>query len=85
MSMTPQEMFEYKLRWKPGYSVQVDIDSHIWGKDYCRKLLGRHEWTFDKFTRPDDSHTFSFESKDFAQQFLEAYNKVNPKYTTGIE
>jgi hypothetical protein len=83
--MTPQEIFEYKNSWKPGYRVQVDIDSDVWGKDYCRKHLGRHEWTFDQYTRPDDSHTFAFEKKEVALQFFQAYNKHNPKFPTGVE
>ena len=83
--MTPQEVFEYKNAWKPGYSVQVDIDSHVWGKDYCRKHLERHEWTFDKYTRPDDSHTFAFEKKEVANLFFEAYNIHNPKFPTEVE
>ena len=83
--MTPLEISEYKMRWKPGYSVQVDIDSDVWGKNYCRKHLQRHEWTFDKHTRPDDSHTFAFEQKEFALEFLRAYNTLNPRFPTGVE
>jgi len=78
--MTPQEQHDYKLKWRPGYSVQVDCDSDSWGKTYCRKHLQRHQWTFDKYTRPDDSHTFSFEDSNFAEIFLEAYNKYNPRF-----
>ena len=83
--MTPQETFEYKQRGKPGYSVQVDIDSDWWGKTYCRKHLQRYEWTFAKYTRPDDSHTFAFEQKEFAEKFFQAYNQHNPKFPTGVE
>jgi hypothetical protein len=83
--MTPQEIFEYKNAWKPGFSVQVDCDSDVWGKAYCSKHLERYEWTFDKYTRPDDSHTFGFEQREFALQFLQEYSKLNPRFTTGIE
>jgi len=83
--MTPQEQHEYKLKWRPGFSVQVDVDNDVWGKDYCRKHLERHEWTFDKHTRPDDSHTFAFEKESVAELFLRAYNKHNPKFLTTIE
>ena len=83
--MTPIEISEYKMRWRPGYSVQVDMDMDWWGKDYCRKHIERHQWTFDKHTRPDDSHTFGFEQKEFAQQFYQAYSKLNPRFTTGVE
>lgn len=83
--MTPLEISEYKMRWRPGYRVQVDCDSDVWGKDYCRKHLKRHEWTFNKYTRPDDSHTFAFEQKEVALQFLQVYNEYNPKFTTEVE
>lgn len=83
--MTPQEISDYKLRWKPGYMVQVDIDSDVWGKDYCKKNLKRHQWSFEKYTRPDDSHRFSFETFSVAQQFFQAYNQHNPRFTTGVE
>ena len=83
--MTPLEISEYKMRWRPGYRVQVDCDSDVWGKDYCRKHIERHEWTFDKYSRPDDSHTFAFEKKEVANLFFKAYNEYNPKFTTGVE
>ena len=83
--MTPQDISDYKLKWKPGYMVQVDMDSDVWGKDYCRKHLERHEWSFDKHTRPDDSHTFAFETYTYAQMFLQAYNAHNPRFPTGVE
>jgi len=83
--MTPQEIHEYKLRWKPGYAVQVDCDSDVWGKDFCRKHLDRHQWSFDKYSRPDDSHTFSFETFSVADQFFKAYNQHNPRFKTGVE
>ena len=83
--MTPQEINEYKLSWRPGYSVQVDMDSDVWGKDFCRRKLMRQEWSFNKHTRPDDSHTFSFAQEEFAEVFLIAYNQHNPKFSTGVE
>ena len=83
--MTPQEISDYKMRWRPGFSVQVDVDSNVWGKDYCRKHLERHQWSFDKYTRPDDSHTFSFEQKEVAQSFFQVYNQYNPRFPTGVE
>lgn len=73
--MTPQEMFEYKTRWKSNNpsKVIVDIDSDVWGKDWCRDNIQRHEWSFDSFAFPDDSHLFYFEHKQHADNFLEAY------------
>jgi hypothetical protein len=83
--MTPQELNDYKMRWRPGYKVQVDVDSDVWGKNYCRKHVERHQWTFDKHTYPDDSHTFAFEQLEVALVFLKSYNIHNPKFCTGIK
>jgi nuclear transport factor 2 (NTF2) superfamily protein len=80
--MTPQELFEYKKSWLPGYNVQVDFDSDVWGKDWCRKRLERHQWSFDKYTMPDDSHTFSFENEDDADDFFRSYIEHNPDFYT---
>ena len=33
--MTPQEIFEYKQRWRPGYVVDVHSDLDIQCKDWC--------------------------------------------------
>ena len=84
--MTPQELFEYKRKWlsESPNRVQVDIDSHIWGKDWCRKKLERHQWSFDKYTQPDDSHTFSFESNEDASNFVKAYREYNPRFPTEV-
>lgn len=84
--MTPQELFEYKRKWlsEIPHRVQVDVDSHIWGKDWCRKKLDRHQWSFDKYTQPDDSHTFSFESNEDAINFVNAYREHNPRFPTEV-
>ena len=84
--MTPQELFEYKRKWlsESPSRVQVDVDSHIWGKDWCRKKLERHHWSFDKYTQPDDSHTFSFEYRETAEQFVNAYREYNPRFPTEV-
>jgi len=30
--MSPQEISDYKLKWSPGYEVQVDMDSDFLGQ-----------------------------------------------------
>jgi hypothetical protein len=78
---TPQEISDYKMAWRENsYDVQVDIDSDVWGKDWCRKNIERWEWSFDKFSRPDDSHTFKFQHEDIAKDFEEDYFKRNPNF-----
>lgn len=77
--MTPQEIFEYKLNWKPkAYIVHVHSDLDIQCKSWCRKHLQRHEWSMDTYTDVY-SHTFYFEhdihGKEFAQEFFEWVDK----------
>jgi hypothetical protein len=83
---TPQEIFEYKREWlnQTAYEVQVDMDSDVWGKDWCRRNVERIDWTFDKHTRPDDSHTFSFKEETVAEEFLSAYREHNPRFPTEV-
>lgn len=85
--MTPLEIFEYKRAWISNncYCVQVDIDSDVWGKDWCRKHIQRIDWSFDKYTKPDDSHTFKFRDLEVARNFLEEYKKFNPKFPTEVK
>jgi hypothetical protein len=77
--MTPQEIFEYKQRWKTSaYIVHVHSDLDIQCKDWCRRHLQRHEWSMDTYTDVY-SHTFYFEhdihGKEFAQEFFEWVDK----------
>ena len=70
--MTPQEIFEYKNRWKPGYSVDVHSDLDVQCKDWCRKNLNRWEWSMDTYTYVY-SHTFHFEHEDAANVFRKKF------------
>lgn len=74
--MTPQEQFDYKRRWLPdAWVVTVNQDWDWIGKDWCRKNLERHQWSFKKYANPDDSHNFLFESEDNARQFKLYYEQ----------
>lgn len=68
LKMTPQEIFEYKLAWRPGYTVDVHSDLHIQCKDWCRKNLNRWEWSMDTYTDVY-SHSYYFEHEESANQF----------------
>jgi hypothetical protein len=83
---TPQEIADYKRKWmsETAYEVQVDMDSDIWGKDWCRKNMERMDWSFEKHTRPDDSHTFFFKDEDIAERFLDEYRYRNPRFPTEV-
>lgn len=78
--MTPQEVFEYKSRWKStgGNPVRIHSDLDWQGKDWCRKRLERHQWSFSSYTA-NYEHTFWFEdpahSQQFEQEFVDWVNK----------
>ena len=68
--MSPQEIFEYKLKWKPdSFQFPVHSDLHIECKDWCRKNLQRWEWSMDAYTDVYE-HTFHFEHAEHADAFL---------------
>lgn len=66
--MTPVEIAEYKMQWKPGHQVTVHSDLDIQCKDFCRKNFNRWEWSMDKYTHVY-AHTFYFEFEEFAYMF----------------
>ena len=66
--MTPQEQFEYKLKWKPGYSVRLHSDLVDRGKDWCRRHAERHQWSMSEWTDVYE-HTFHFEYEIAALKF----------------
>jgi len=72
VNMTPQEIFEYKNAWKPGYQVDVHSDLDVQCKNWCRSNLNRWEWSMDTYTHVY-SHSFYFEhdlhAKEFAHKF----------------
>lgn len=70
--MTPQEIFEYKLRWAPGILVSIHSDHHVKAKDWCRKNIGRHEWAMESYTNVYE-HTFRFEHQHHANKFKEHF------------
>lgn len=67
--MTPQEIVDYKNKWKPT-ATQVDVHSDlaVKCKDWCRKNLERHQWSMDIYTGVY-SHSFYFEDAEIAQKF----------------
>ena len=66
--MTPQEQFEYKQKWKPGYTVRLHSDLVDRGKDWCRRHVERHQWSMSKWTDVYE-HTFHFEVEEVANMF----------------
>lgn len=73
--MTPQEIFEYKNRWKPeGYAVQIHSDLDVQCKGWCRGNLNRWEWSMDTYTDVY-AHTFVFESENHSKTFAKRFEK----------
>jgi len=72
--MTPIEIFEYKNKWKPGFSIRLHSDLVNEGKTWCRKNMARHEWSMTEWTNVYE-HTFHFENENNAKQFKEKFNE----------
>ena len=66
--MTTQEIFDYKMRWKPGFTVTLHSDLDVKGKSWCRRNLEPQQWGFSPWTAVYQ-HTFYFESIYAAQNF----------------
>ena len=72
--MSPQEIFEYKMRWCPGFEVRVHSDLEWKTKDWCRKYLKQHEWKMLSYTNVYE-HSFYFELEENANKFQEEFKK----------
>lgn len=78
---TPQEIFDYKQKWIPrSHIVVIEQYDDVFAKDWCRKNLDRHQWSFEKYANPDDSHVLLFESINSKNNFQEDYNLYMAKY-----
>ena len=73
--MTPQEIFDYKLKWKPGTQIPVHSDYESRCKDWCKEHLKQWQWSQERYTDIYE-HTFQFELEEFANLFLEFYNDI---------
>jgi hypothetical protein len=68
ITMTPQQQFEYKQSWLPGYTVRLHSDVVDKGKTWCKRQCQRHEWSCTIWTAAYE-HTFHFENIYAAQNF----------------
>ena len=68
--MTPQEIFEYKLRWHKISSniVKVHSDLEFDAKRWCKTNLKQHQWDFSKYTAAYED-TFYFETAEMKDNF----------------
>ena len=72
--MTPQEIFEYKQRWKPGFTVRLHSDVVDRGKTYCKRICEQHQWSVTIWTNVYE-HTFHFEHQHHAVEFEKTMGK----------
>lgn len=73
--MTPVEIFEYKLNWKPGFTVRLHSDIRSRGKEWC-KTLDKHQWDVTEYTNVYED-TYHFEKESDANNFKTQW----PRYT----
>ena len=72
--MTPQEIADHKMRWKPGYTICLHSDLVDRGKTWCRSQLKQHQWSVTKWTDVYE-HTFHFENEVHSQEFKKEFLK----------
>ena len=64
----PVDIFEYKLNWKPGFTVAMHSDKVDEAKTWCRRNIKRHQWSMTSWTDVYE-HTFHFENEQHSIQF----------------
>ena len=81
--MLPVEIFEYKNRWKPGYTVRLHSDLRMSAKDYCRVQMFQHQWDVSEYSYVYED-TYMFEHKLDADSFAAQWEPrfVNQQRTT---
>lgn len=73
-SMTPQEKFEYKRKWLPGYVVSVCSDSRFAAQDWCKNYCEQHEWALIRDVEPYIDQ-YMFEHQNDAVLFEEVFRE----------
>jgi hypothetical protein len=74
--LTPIEIFEYKQKWKPGYTVRLHSDLRSRGKEFCKIQMLKQQWDITEYTDVYED-TFMFEHKQDADNFSEQW----PEFT----
>ena len=74
MEMTPQEISDHKLKWRPGFTARLHSDLDTQGKAWCRRNLERWQWSFTSYTDVYE-HTFHFELDEHSTMFKQEFGK----------
>jgi hypothetical protein len=60
--MKPQEIFEHKMKWKPGFQLKVHSDIRWTVKDFCKHYFAKQNWELKEYTDVyEDTVMFEFE------------------------
>jgi hypothetical protein len=70
---TPQEIFDYRLKWRPGYQVIVHSDLRDHAKDWCKINVEKHKYIIKNWTHIY-AFTYCFEQKEIAYQFEKEFS-----------
>lgn len=72
--MTPQEIFEYKRKWSPGYSVEIHSDLESDCIQWCKTNCDRKDWNWEKHSDVY-YHKFSFCGESDCLRFSEKFKR----------
>jgi len=70
--MTPQEIWDHKRKWMPGYEVVVHSDLRDRAEGWCKRNLDKQEYHIVPYTHVY-AYTYRFENKNTGQQFEEEF------------
>jgi len=65
----PQDVFEYKAKWKENAEVVNIRGNFKQAQDWCKQNLYMQDWHSIKHDMPDDSHNFLFKYPEQAMLF----------------
>jgi len=74
--MTPVEIFEYKMKWMPGYTVPFHSDCRSQAVLFCKKKFEKHQWAHTTYTDVYED-TMCFESDVSAREFQAFIEKIS--------
>ena len=66
---SPQDVFEYKAKWKENAAVVNIRGNFKQAQDWCKQNLYMQDWHSIKHDMPDDSHNFLFKYPEQAMLF----------------
>ena len=66
---TPQDVFEYKRKWKPNAEVVNIKGGYDKAKAWCKTHCYMQDWEIIKHAMPDDSHNVLFKNPKEAMLF----------------